>query len=151
MVDCLIEYGYLGLFIGAFLAATLIPFSSDVQMVALLSLGAEPVMCVIVATLGNWLGGLSSYYLGYLGKWEWIEKYMKIKRERLIAQQKRVNRYGSALALVSWLPLIGDVIAVALGFYKVKFLPTAGFMLLGKGARFVMWAIIFFYIKPYFL
>lgn len=151
MVEFLLNYGLWGLFIGAFLAATIIPFSSDVQMVALLAIGADPLWCVIVATLGNWAGGLLSYYMGYLGKWEWIEKYLRVKREKLETQQQRISKYGSALALVTWFPGIGDIIAIALGFYKLKFLPVAGYMLLGKGCRFVVWAIIFFYIKPYFL
>lgn len=149
-MEWLIDYGYLGLFIGAFLAATLIPFSSDVQLVALLALGANPVLAVFVATMGNWLGGLTSYGLGRAGKWEWIEKYTRVKREKLEAQRVKVERYGAWLALMTWFPLVGDVMAVALGFYKVRFVPMAVFMLIGKGLRFVVWAIIFIYVKPLF-
>lgn len=150
-MEWLIDYGYWGLFVGAFLAATLIPFSSDVQLVALLALGANPFIAVFVATLGNWLGGLSSYWVGYIGNWRWIEKYMRVSRQTLLRQQQKVNRYGSVLALMTWFPLVGDVMAVALGFYRVRFVPTALFMLVGKGARFVVWAIIFFYLKPLFV
>ena len=149
-MESLVEYGYIGLFIGAFLAATVIPFSSDAQMVALLALGGDPVVCVAVATLGNWLGGLSSYGLGYMGKWSWIEKYLKVKEETLVKQKKRVDKYGASLAFFSWLPGIGDVLAIALGFYKVSFRKSAIFMLIGKGARFIMWAVLFYYIKPLF-
>ena len=149
-MESLVEYGYIGLFIGAFLAATIIPFSSDAQMVALLALGGDPFICVTVATLGHWLGGLSSYGLGYIGKWKWIEKYLKVKEETLIKQKERVDKYGASLAFFSWLPGIGDVLALALGFYKVSFKKSAIFMLIGKGARFVMWAVIFYYVKPLF-
>ena len=78
-MEFLLEYGYIGLFIGAFLAATILPMSSDVLLVGLLAVGADPYISVAVATAGNWLGGLTSYWLGRAGKWEWIEKYFKVK------------------------------------------------------------------------
>lgn len=144
-MEWLVEYGYIGLFIGAFLAATIIPFSSDVMLVALLAAGGDPIISTITATAGNWLGGLSSYWLGYIGKWEWIEKYLKVKEETLVKQKARVDKYGAALALFSWLPGIGDVLAIALGFYKTSFKTTAIYMLVGKGARFVVWTLLYCY------
>ena len=77
------ELGYLGLFIASFLAATVVPFSSEVVFSALVFGGLDPWICVIVASLGNWLGGMSSYFLGRLGKMEWIEKYLRVKREKI--------------------------------------------------------------------
>lgn len=146
-MEWLMDWGYVGLFIGAFLAATVIPFSSDVQLVALLALGADPLIAVSVATIGNWAGGLTSYAIGYAGRWEWIEKWLRVKRETLEKQQGKVARYGSLLALMTWLPIVGDVMAVALGFYKVNFRNTAIFMLIGKCARFIAWAVIFYYVS----
>lgn len=143
MVETLLDWGYLGLFIGGFLAATVIPFSSDVMLVGLIAAGGDPVLSVIVATLGNFLGGLSSYYLGYLGKWSWIEKWLRVKEATLIKQKTRVDKYGSSLAFFSWLPGIGDVLALALGFYKVSFWRTSIYMFIGKGARFVAWALLY--------
>ena len=143
-MEWLMNFGYLGLFIGAFLAATVIPFSSDVMLVGILVAGANPYIAVAVATIGNWLGGLTSYGLGWLGKWEWIEKYMRVSRASLEKQQHKVARYGSALALLTWLPFIGDVFAIALGFYKVDFKRSAIFMLIGKCLRFVAWALLFY-------
>ncbi len=144
-MEGLLEFGYLGLFIGSFVAATLVPFSSDVLLVGMLLAGGDIVWTVVVATLGNWLGGLTSYWVGWLGKWEWIERYFKIKRETLERQKARVDRYGSWLALLTWLPFVGDVFAVALGFYRVRFRSTAVLMLVGKGARFVFWAVLYSY------
>lgn len=148
MVDFLLEYGYIGLFVGAFLAATVIPFSSDVMLVGLLAIGAEPVPCVVVATLGNWLGGMSSYALGYLGKWDWLERYFKMKRETLEKQQSKVTKYGAGLAFMSWLPGVGDVFAIALGFYKLNAKKVAIYMFIGKGFRFVMWAVFYYWVEP---
>lgn len=149
-MESLIEYGYLGLFIGAFLAATVIPFSSDVLLVGLLAVGANPYIAIAVATVGNWLGGLTSFWLGHLGRWNWIERFLGVSREKLLAQQSNVARYGSLLAFMTWLPIVGDIMAIALGFYKVDFYKSALFMFLGKGARFIMWALLFYWIKPLF-
>ncbi|HIS34055.1 MAG TPA: DedA family protein [Candidatus Avirikenella pullistercoris] len=149
-MEALLNFGYIGLFIGAFLAATIIPFSSDVLLVGLLAAGGDPIISITVATLGNWLGGLSSYWLGYIGKWEWLEKYFKVKPETLEKQKKKVDKYGASLAFFSWLPGIGDVLAIALGFYRVDFKKSAVFMLIGKGARFIAWGVIVYYVKPLF-
>ena len=59
-MESLLDYGYLGLFLGSFLAATVFPFSSDVLLVGMLLAGGNPVVTVVVATAGNWLGGLTS-------------------------------------------------------------------------------------------
>lgn len=150
MVEFLLEYGYLGLFIGAFLAATILPMSSDVLLVGLLAVGANPYVAVATATLGNWLGGMSSYLIGRAGKWAWIEKIFRVKPETIQKQSVRIARYGSWMAFFTWLPFVGDVMAIALGFYRVKALNVTIFMLLGKGFRFVLWAVLFYWISPLF-
>ncbi len=148
-MEWLVDWGYVGLFIGAFIGATIFPFSSEVVLVALLTQPTvNPTIAIASATLGNWLGGMSSYYVGYLGRWDWIEKYFLIKRERLESQQFRVRRWGSLLALMSWAPVIGDLLAVALGFYRVDVKKTAIYMLIGKCARFILWAAAYYWIEP---
>ena len=142
-MEGLLDFGYIGLFIGSFVAATLVPFSSDILLVGMLLAGGNVYVTVLVATLGNWLGGLTSYGLGWLGKWEWIEKYCGIKREKLEQHKARVDRYGAWLALLTWLPFVGDVFAVALGFYRIRFRYVAVLMLIGKCARFVLWALMY--------
>ena len=139
MLDFLAEYGLLGLFIGSFLAATVVPFSADVLLVGMLVAGANsPVALLLVATLGNWLGGVTSYGIGRIGKWEWIEK-LHVSRESLEKQKSRIDRFGAPIALLTWVPFIGDVFAVALGFYRVKFVPAMFWMLIGKAGRFICW------------
>ena len=145
-MEGLLELGYLGLFLGAFLAATLVPFSSDVLLIGMLALGGTPVMTVAMASLGNWAGGLTTYWLGRLGKWEWVERWFDVTREKLETQKTRIERWGSLLAFLTWLPIVGDLTAVALGFYKVGFGRTAIFMAIGKSARFVLWALLYFWI-----
>ena len=81
LVQLLTDWGYLGLFISALLAGSIVPFSSELVMGALVAMGLEPWLCVLAATLGNTLGGLTCYWLGRLGRIDWIEKYLGVKRE----------------------------------------------------------------------
>ena len=147
-MEGLIEYGYWGLFLGSFLAATIIPFSSDVLLVALLVAGGKAVPAIIFATIGNWLGGMTSFGLGWLGKWEWIEKWFKVTPEKIGKHAEKIAKWGPWLALLTWLPGVGDVMAIGLGFYKVDPKSTAFFMLVGKCARYIMWAVIYLWIFP---
>lgn len=134
--------GLLGLFLGSFLAASVVPFSSDALYIAVLAATKETVPCFIVATAGNWLGGLFTYFIGWLGKWEWLEKLFKVKPETLEKQKGYVDKYGVWLALLSWIPIAGDVFVLALGLYKSKPGWTALLLLVGKAIRFFVWTII---------
>lgn len=146
MLNFLQSYGIWGLFLGSFLAATVVPFSSDALYAAILALSKNPVGCLIFATLGNWLGGLTSYIIGWFGKWEWIEKWFHISHVKIARQHFRINRYGAYLALFSWVPFIGDIFAIALGFFRIAPFKSAIFMLIGKFVRFFMWTIIMGYL-----
>lgn len=108
--------------------------------------GGKPWICFTTALAGNWLGGMTSYLIGWIGKWEWIEKWFKVKRETLEKQKEKIDKYGPLLALLAWLPIIGDVFAIALGFYKTKPILSAIFMLIGRAIRFLIWI----YIIPLF-
>jgi len=138
-----IEWGYWGLFTGSFLASTIIPMSADVLLVGILALGGNAWICLAVATLGNWLGGLTSYWIGWIGKWEWIERWLKVKKEKLVRQQKNIGRYGVWLALFTWLPFVGDLFAIALGFYRVRPFASALYMLAGRFVRFLLWTLLY--------
>lgn len=139
------DLGYLGLFIGSFLAATVVPFSSEVILLALLSMGYELVPCIAIATAGNWLGGMTGYGLGYLGKTSWIEKWFRISHEKMMRFEGRIRKYGAAIAFLSWIPFIGDPLTVALGFFKAGFWKVTLFMLIGKLFRYVLWGLLFYY------
>ena len=142
-MEWLESLGLAGLFLGTFLAATIFPFSSDALYLAVLAATADPVGCLIAGTLGNWLGSVLTYFIGRAGKWEWIEKWFKVKPETLQNQKSKIDRYGVWLALICWVPVVGDVIAIALGFYKVRPGWTIMLMLVGKFARFLVWNLIY--------
>lgn len=135
--------GLVGLFIGTFLAATILPFSSDAIYIAVLAATGNPAGCLAVGTLGNWLGSVFTYCIGWIGKWEWIEKWFKVKPETLRKQKEKIDRYGVWLALICWIPLIGDVVAIALGFYKTSPFWSIVLMLVGKFGRFLAWNLIY--------
>ena len=135
--------GLLGLLIGTFLAATILPFSSDALYIAVLAATKDPIGCLAVGTVGNWLGSVVTYWMGWIGRWEWIEKWFKVKRETLEKQKVKIDKYGVWLALLAWIPIIGDVIAIALGFYRTRPWATMFLLLVGKFARFLLWNLIY--------
>lgn len=139
----LASLGLLGLFIGTFLAATVLPFSSDALYLAVLAATGDTVGCLVVGTLGNWLGSVVTYWMGWIAKWEWLQKWFKVKPETLQKQKAYVDKYGVWLALACWVPIAGDLFAIALGFYKCRPTWTIILMLVGKFARFLVWNLVY--------
>jgi membrane protein YqaA with SNARE-associated domain len=139
----LTEYGYIGLFIAAFLAATILPFSSEVVFTALLySTQSDVWLCIISATLGNWLGGLTCYWLGRLGKTEWITRFLRVPPDKVEHWQNKIQGKAALAAFFSFLPGIGDLIAIAAGYLRANFWLTSVSILVGKFLRFVVWVYI---------
>lgn len=138
-MEYLIEYGYWGVFIAAFLAATILPFSSEVVLTGVLLAGAAYLPCMLAATAGNFLGGMSCYWLGLIGKVEWIEKYLKLDRGKLLKVQHWIQNKGSWMGFFVFLPGVGDFIAVALGFLRANVWIVAISMLTGKAIRYWVW------------
>ena len=132
------DLGLLGLFLGCLLSATVIPFSSEALLAGALLLDYSPRTVILVATFGNTIGGMSCYLLGWLCKWSWIERFLKVKEERLAKASAKVEKYGSFAALLAWLPVIGDVIALALGLMRTRVIPTTVLMFIGKGLRYIV-------------
>ncbi len=88
------ELGYIGLFITAFLAATILPLSSEVVLSLLLLNGLSPIALVSVATLGNALGSLTNYGLGYWASLSVIKKWLKMSEKDFIRAERRFKKYG---------------------------------------------------------
>jgi len=136
-MNILYKMGYLGLFLACFLAATILPFSSEAVLSAMIVMGYKVSVCIIIATLGNWLGGMSSYFIGYLGKTEWIEKYLRIKPEKITRMTLFLQKRGGYFALFCWLPVIGDLIAVTLGLIRCNIYKVSAYMFAGKALRYI--------------
>lgn len=128
----------LTMFVSAFLAATLLPGGSEVLLVYLLEAESkQAVELVLVASIGNSLGSLTSYGLGYLGRIKAPPKHSESTASRL------VSRFGSYALLLSWLPLIGDVLCVIAGYLKFPLVKSTVFIFLGKTLRYVAIAWIY--------
>lgn len=138
-MEGLFDYSLWGLFLASFLAATVVPFSSEALLTFLIINGTDPYAAILVATAGNWLGGMSSFAIGYMGKWEWIEKYLRIRRETIEKWHDRLYKRGAVFAFLSWVPAVGDIFAVGLGLLRSSIPITAIAMLAGKFIRYVIW------------
>ena len=141
-MESLAEWGYIGLFIASFLAATLIPLSSEIVLSILIANNYDLTLSLVVASAGNWIGGLSSYANGRLGNWNFIEKYFRVRKEKIYELKTRVDKWGGFLALLCWTPILGDPIALALGFFRTNFYIVSFYMLIGKVFRYVVWAVL---------
>jgi membrane protein YqaA with SNARE-associated domain len=133
--------GYWGLFFVSFLSATIIPFSSDAFVATMVALKFNPWLVFIIASIGNTLGGMTNYFIGKAGKTEWIKKYLHISDKKIQKAENYVRKYTILSALLTWLPGIGDALALVLGLFKANVYRVALFMLIGKAARY--FAIIF--------
>ncbi len=128
---------YIGLFISAFLAATVLPFYSEVVLFALLRAGGDPLILVMVASLGNTLGAVVNWYLGKFLLHYQDRRWFYIKPEQLTRAQNWYSRYGYWSLLLAWLPIGGDALTFIAGIMKVRlwiFLVLVG---AGKTARYV--------------
>lgn len=133
--EFMLNWGYGGLFLSALIAGSIFPMSSEAVMVGLIALGLHPVGCVVAATLGNTLGGMTCYWIGTLGKTEWIQR-LGIKEEQLAKATRFLGGRGAWMAFFSFLPTIGEAIAVVLGLMRSNRTITCTAMLLGKALRY---------------
>ena len=122
----------------SFLAATILPLSSEVVFAALIAAGYDLWSCIGYATIGNSLGGATCYYLGHLGKTEWLERWFKIKREKIDSMILRLQKRGAIMGFFGFLPGVGDLMLVALGFMRASAPITMISMTIGKFLRYVV-------------
>jgi membrane protein YqaA with SNARE-associated domain len=120
------------LFAASFLAATLLPGGSEAALYGVLKLHPDRYWPALgLATLGNTLGGMSSYLIGRI-----------IPPKKDLPGLPAVQRYGSPVLLLSWVPFIGDPLCVAAGWLRLNAGLSALFMAAGKLARYVVVAAI---------
>lgn len=132
------ELGHIGLFIAAFLAATILPLSSEVVLSALLLNGLPPTTLVTVATTGNVLGSLTNYALGYWGSLLVIKKWLRISEADFLRAEHRFRKYGLLSLLFAWMPIIGDVLTVVAGALRVRLIWFLILVTAGKLMRYVV-------------
>jgi membrane protein YqaA with SNARE-associated domain len=122
----------ISLFSSSFLSATLLPGNSEILLVGLLTAGsASPLLLVVAASFGNTLGGITNIIIGRL--------LPKLKPQRgLDTALGWLNRFGPAALLLSWLPVVGDVLCVLAGWLRMPWGTVVFFLLVGKTVRYVV-------------
>ncbi len=127
-----------GLFSSGFIASTLLPGGSELLLLLLLDLQQQPVwQLLVVVTLGNSLGGLVTWGMGY-----WITRRFPAKHlsARQLQAQRWVGRYGAPVLLLSWLPLIGDPLCFISGWLRHRFWLCVLLITTGKAVRYLLLA-----------
>lgn len=135
----LIKFGYWGILIAAYLAGTILPFGSEIVISGVMAYGANAGLCLLMATAGNFLGGLTNYWIGHMGKIEWLEKYLKVKPQKIYKCTHWLRDKGAIMGFFVFLPIVGDVIGISLGYARANFWIFSTSMLIGKAARFFIW------------
>ncbi|MFK5914197.1 MAG: YqaA family protein [Woeseiaceae bacterium] len=125
------------LFISAFISSTLFPGGSEAVLVYL-ALDTENVLflLVLVATLGNTLGAMTSWGIGRLISIRYSShKLTKPSQQKAV---ERLKKYGSPVLLLSWLPIIGDPLCVAAGWLRIHWLKSLLYIIVGKLMRYIV-------------
>lgn len=130
-------YTYLSLFITSFLASTVLPLGSEALVVLLIRTGHDFYTVVLLATVGNYLGACTTYYIGLKGRTGVIEKYLSVSQKELEKADRWFTRYGSYALLFTWVPFIGDAITVSGGLLKLNFRTFSIYVFIGKFARYL--------------
>ena len=140
-------YGYWGMTIAAFLAGSIFPFSSEAVMVSLQLAGLEPWPLFLYASVGNVAGSMFNYYVGTLGRLEWIERYLHIKRDKVLRAQAWMENRGVWMGTLCFLPVIGSALSVAMGYMRAN--PYKSFIAIsiGKTARYAVLILVTYYLQ----
>ena len=124
------EGGLAAVLAASFIAATIVPLSSEAVLFGYLKLHPEhAALAVALATLGNTAGGMTTYLIGRL-----FPEKRKFGEKTL----QKVRRYGPAATFFAWLPLAGDGLCLAAGWLRVNWLAALGFMAAGRLARYLV-------------
>ncbi|MEC4684303.1 MAG: YqaA family protein [Nitrospirota bacterium] len=130
------DFGYLGLFLASFLAATILPLSSEVVLGYLLANGYNPAMTVGVATVGNVLGACLNYAVGLWGSGLFIRRILRVSEDEFAGAKKRFEKYGVASLLFAWVPIIGDPLTFAAGALRINIAVFLVLVTTGKLIRY---------------
>ncbi|MEE0985675.1 MAG: VTT domain-containing protein [Bacteroidaceae bacterium] len=147
LIEALESYGYLGMTIAAFLAGSVFPFSSEAVMVSLQLAGLEPWPLFLSATVGNVVGSMFNYWIGTFGRMEWIEKYLHISAEKVNKTRAWIDGRGAWIGTLCFLPILGSVLSVTLGYMRANPYTTFMSISVGKAMRYAIIIISIYYIN----
>lgn len=133
-----VEYGYVGMVLSAFIAGSVLPFSSEAVILALMAVGLNTGWLLVCATLGNVLGGMTCYLLGLLGSPAGLQRTFHIKPEKMEKAQKFIKNGGAWSAFWAFVPALGSAIVITLGIMRANVYITVFSMTMGKLLRYVI-------------
>lgn len=137
MIDVLLSYA--ALFAWSFLAATVLPLSSEAALAALVHVQQQIALPVLIATVGNYLGACTTYWIA-------ARAAQSLSQPGTVwAQQRKghdraahlLRRYGPPILLLSWVPILGDALVALAGALNLPFKPFSLWVILGKSARYL--------------
>ena len=138
LVALLISYGYWGMLVTAFVAGSFFPFSSEAVMTGLLAAGLDPWGLIVYGTVGNVLGGMFNYFVGRMGRLEWIERYLHVSQHDLDRATRFMAGRGAWMGFFAFVPLLGSAITIALGLMRANIPISLTSIALGKFLRYVL-------------
>ena len=130
---------YLSLFFISFLAATILPFSSELSLAGLIATSNyDNVLLLIVASFGNVLGSVVNWVLGFYSRNLTIKKWFPFKETQIERSSKWFNKFGKWSLLFAWVPILGDPITLVAGLLRVRFLDFIILVAIGKISRYLL-------------
>ena len=130
---------YLSLFTISFLAATILPFSSELTLAGLIATSNyDNLLLLIVASFGNILGSVVNWVLGFYSRNLATKKWFPFKDKQIKNSSKWFSKFGKWSLLFAWVPVIGDPLTLAAGLLRVKFIEFVILVTIGKFSRYFL-------------
>ena len=133
------EVIYLSLFFISFLAATILPFSSELTLAGLITTSNyDNVLLLIVASFGNVLGSVVNWVLGFYSRNLAIKKWFPFKDKQIENSSRWFSKFGKWSLLFAWVPILGDPLTFVAGLLRVRFLDFVILVAIGKVSRYLV-------------
>jgi len=134
-----LEVIYLSLFAISFLAATILPFSSELTLVGLIATSNyDNLLLLVVASFGNILGSVVNWVLGFYSRNLTTKKWFPFKDKQIENSSKWFSKFGKWSLLFAWVPVIGDPLTLAAGLLRVEFIEFVILVTIGKFSRYFL-------------
>ncbi len=137
ITEFLVQYGYTGMGVAAFLAGSFVPFSSEVILTGLYASGLHLWPLIVAATIGNVLGGVFNYCIGRMCNEGWVYRLLRVREDKLERTKQQIRTHGAWMGLLAWVPILGSAITIALGVLRVNFATSLCAIAIGKFLRYL--------------
>ena len=130
---------YLSLLFISFLAATILPFSSELTLAGLISTSNyDNLLLLVFASFGNVLGSVFNWGLGFYARNLTIKKWFPFKETQIERSSKWFSKFGKWSLLFAWVPIVGDPLTFVAGLLRVRFLDFIILVAIGKVSRYLI-------------